>query len=418
MRILLCRFKQLYVLLFGLWLINFCACSSLKLENFEYQNEVDTDSRPIQKQDKRLFSVASAGVYADNMFDGARLNGFIKSSGYETYQVIIKPENKPINPSPWYAFRIWSDSKRTINLELHYPESKHRYTPKMSTDGQNWEIIPEEKIQANSDSSTVTVLLEIGPDKLWIAGQELHNSARVNKWCVQKGQNPQVEYFTIGKSKLARDLIGLDIGIGDKKGKDIIAILSRQHPPEVTGYLAMQAFVDAILADNSISNSFRRKYRVIVFPLINPDGVDMGHWRHNAGGIDLNRDWAYYRQPEVRQVAEYLVDECIKNGSQLILGLDFHSTYRDVFYTPDNTMDSQLDGFKEYWLSGIGMAMDNFKVNDAPGPATSPTSKSWFYNQFGAEGITFEIGDNTPREFIKKKGGIAAQEMMQLLIFR
>ena len=42
---------------------------------------------------------------------------------------------------------------------------------------------------------------------------------------------------------------------------------------------------------------------VIVYPLMNPDGVDEGHWRHNTGGIDLNRDWAHYNQPETRQVA-------------------------------------------------------------------------------------------------------------------
>ena len=34
------------------------------------------------------------------------------------------------------------------------------------------------------------------------------------------------------------------------------------------------------------------KFRVLAFPLMNPDGVDLGHWRHNAGGIDLNRDWS------------------------------------------------------------------------------------------------------------------------------
>ena len=392
-------------------------CKSLKLRGFDYERSVDTRSRPIEQQDKRIFSIASAGIFADNRFDGARLNGFVKN-GFETYQAIIDPENTPINPSPWYAFRLWADSRHNITLELKYTHSKHRYSPKISRDGRSWTSLNENLVRLNTDSTMASILLEIGPDTLWVAAQELHSSGRVKKWCIDQALNPGAEYLTLGKSRLNRDLIGLDIGIGDKNKKDIIAVLSRQHPPEVTGYLAMQAFVETILEDNPLSNDFRRKYRVLVFPLMNPDGVDLGHWRHNAGGIDLNRDWAYYRQPEVKQVANHLVKECIRNKSELVLGLDFHSTYNDVYYTPDHTIRSTLEGFKDYWLMGIENALPDYEAHDSPGPATSPTSKNWFYRQFEAEGITFEIGDNTPREFIQAKGRAAAIEMMELLIFR
>jgi hypothetical protein len=34
------------------------------------------------------------------------------------------------------------------------------------------------------------------------------------------------------------------------------------------------------------------------------------------------------------------------------------------------------------------------------------------------EAIVFEIGDNTPRDFIKKKGRVGAEEIMKLLIAR
>ena len=70
----------------------------------------------------------------------------------------------------------------------------------------------------------------------------------------------------------------------------------------------------------------------MVFPLMNPDGVDLGHWRHNAGGIDLNRDWALYRQPETRLVADFIVKEVKTQKSQLVLGLDFS------FYTKGSVL--------------------------------------------------------------------------------
>ena len=46
----------------------------------------------------------------------------------------------------------------------------------------------------------------------------------------------------------------------------------------------------------------------------------------------------------------------------------------------------------------------------------SAVSKNWFYSQFKAEGITYEIGDDTPRDLIKEKGKVSAQEMMKLLL--
>jgi len=48
----------------------------------------------------------------------------------------------------------------------------------------------------------------------------------------------------------------------------------------------------------------------------------------------------------------------------------------------------------------------------------SPVSKSWFHTQFGAVGITYEIGDSTPRDFIEEKGRTSALEMMKLLMYQ
>lgn len=34
------------------------------------------------------------------------------------FKVIISPENEPINPSPWYAFKVWSETKRKISVAI------------------------------------------------------------------------------------------------------------------------------------------------------------------------------------------------------------------------------------------------------------------------------------------------------------
>jgi predicted deacylase len=219
-----------------------------------------------------------------------------------------------------------------------------------------------------------------------------------------------------GKSALGRELYHLNLF----KGKDYIKrptvlIISRQHPPEVTGFLCMKAFVETIIEEGT-TNGFLEKYRVMVYPLMNPDGVDLGHFRHNTGGVDLNRDWSQYHQPEIRQVVNHMVSETSLAKNDVVLGLDFHSTYKDVYYTPDETVERKIPEFTKAWLEKIRVATGLEDINESASANDMPTSKGWFNRQFGATGITYEIGDRTPREFINKKGVESARAMMELLL--
>ena len=72
---------------------------------------------------------------------------------------------------------------------------------------------------------------------------------------------------------------------------EFILLIGRQHPPEVTGAIAMRSFIDTVLADSDLGRQFRARFKLAIVPLVNPDGVAGGHWRHNVNGVDVNRDW-------------------------------------------------------------------------------------------------------------------------------
>ncbi|MFB0908856.1 MAG: hypothetical protein QMB03_11395, partial [Spirosomataceae bacterium] len=103
-----------------------------------FPKPIDTQTLPVTMQERKVWQ-ATENVAFSNTFDGARLNG-VTVLNDSTFQLTISPENFPINPSPWYSFKVWEKTPKRIFLNFVYENGKHRYAPKSSTDGKNWRI--------------------------------------------------------------------------------------------------------------------------------------------------------------------------------------------------------------------------------------------------------------------------------------
>ena len=376
----------------------------------------DTKNKKIYLQQKRDYTLEKIGVTITNNFDAARLNN-VKQINDTLIEVAIYPENAPINNSAHFAFKIWSKNPKTTYVQFKYPQKySHRYIPKLKRKNTDWQPISPENI-FEKDSSNYTIKLALNSEPLTVSAQEIITSTDTKNWyskIISENEN-LVHYKTIGKSVLGRPLPMLDLYVGDPKGKDIIVLLSRQHPPEVTGFMAFQSFLETILKDSELSKTMLSKYRILVFPIVNPDGVDLGHWRHNANGIDLNRDWGYYRQPEVKAVTKAIVKASKKSNGKVVLGIDFHSTQEDLYYTSHTLKGTTIPNFYDEWFSAINTTFPNYTPNEIRDDSTQPVSKGWFLGYFNATAVTYEIGDETPRDFVKEKAKVAAIEMMKIL---
>jgi hypothetical protein len=207
-----------------------------------------------------------------------------------------------------------------------------------------------------------------GPLAVVGSGEELE------AWSSTLERLPFITRSEIGRSIENRPLYKLEIGTLPASAPHVV-IIGRQHPPEVTGSLALMRFVEEIVGDSNLARAFRKRYRVLLVPLLNPDGVEHGHWRSNMGGVDLNRDWGIFAQPETRAVRDQIL--ALKEHSPIVLHLDFHSTYNDVFYTqPDEPMVGP-DTFTRPWIEGIQRRFPDYKVNRSPSePVRLTTSQS------------------------------------------
>jgi hypothetical protein len=391
-----------------------CKSSYYNRKIIVYSKPVDTSDKNIQLQKKGVFTIEN--IQVDNRFDGARMNHFFKAND-TLFQIDILPENEPVNPSPWYAFQINSKRRDTvINLKINYPGAKHRYYPKISSDRLHWKKIHSDSIVVDIDKKNIILKLHLHTKPVWIAAQTLINSHDVQRWIQTLESLDKIsEVQSVGKSVLNRNIPFFKIGKNLGKKKNVIVLLSRQHPPEVTGFKALQYFIDELLQENRLTTEFYKHNEIWVFPLLNPDGVDLGHWRHNAHGVDLNRDWAYYKQPEIEQVTNFIVTKARREKAKVILGIDFHSTFKDVYYVYNDSIQSVLPGFHTIWTGGIDALVYPFATRYAPGGMSSPVSKNWFFNQFKAEGITYEVGDETPEKIIRDKAKKAAVLLMTIL---
>ena len=391
-------------------------------KTYEFPTPVDTTTRPIATQEKQRYEFGN--LYVDNLFDGARLNAAERVND-TLLRVRIEPENTPINASPWYAFRLRATEPLEITVELTYANDyKHRYYPKLGYDERRrWVRADSSRVWVAPDGRSAKVRVQLETQQpVYLAGQEIINSADVAAWSADRAaRHPDVVTpIEAGESKLGRPLRGFTISKAPLGRRPTIVLFSRQHPPEVTGYLAFQAFVDGIL-DHPYRDEFLEQYQLLVYPLLNPDGVDLGHWRHTAGGIDSNRDWAFYRQPEARQIAEDVIARTRKAKGRVVIGMDFHSTYEDVYYTHNNAVKipTAVPGFKDAWLTAIERGIGGgFRINEEAEPIGKPTTMSWFRTQFGAEGITYEIGDGTDRTFVRRKGLVSADALITTLLAR
>ena len=407
-------FKLYAGLILHVALLSLGSCRTVKVNSGEKPAVLKTDSSKakIIWQQRKDFMFNGGQVGFSNRFAGARLNS-ISQENDSTFKINILPENTPINPSPWYAFKVWGAGKRNVYLTLNYTNVKHRYHPKISYDRKNWQDITGIKLSANEHEATFKISLSM--DSVTVAAQEVISTADSYRWMDSIASSGVVKKEAVGLSLLSKP-INMLYTTGSN-GKKLIIILSRQHPPEVTGYMAMHEFVRTVTGNSVAAKNFRKNYELVVFPMVNPDGVDEGNWRHSAAGVDLNRDWESFDQPETRAVKTQVLKLVKDQQAKVYFALDFHSTYYDIFYVNQikDPASSNAPGLTEKWLSGMQRSLAGFQPNIKPSGNGGNVSKSWFSRELGAEALTYEVGDTTSRAQLKLKGRIAAEIMMQLL---
>jgi hypothetical protein len=354
------------------------------------------------------------GLIVDASFAGGRLNKFEKQKD-DLYNAYIFPENEPVNESPWYSFSISSKQEKIIQVALNYGAYKHRYIPKISTDKVKWTPLDTSKIAVDSVSGIATLQLKVSPQKIYVSAQEIESSEDTYLWMDKLlERHSQLKKVIAGTTGLNKDNYCLEFE--NKNVKNSIVLIARQHPPEITGgSIGFKAFFETLLSDSDIAKAFRDQFNIYAFPLFNPDGADMGNWRHNANGVDLNRDWVDFKQPETK-MAKMFFENKIKEGHEIKFAVDFHASYSGPYLLVlDSINEMKTKRIIPTWLTNIERNSE-FRIESRRRSQELPYCYNYFYNQLGSEAVTYEEGDEIDRNIIRKRAQVYATQLMKTLI--
>ena len=344
-------------------------------------------------------------------FSGARRGKCTVLADNHVRLDILPESSGKINDSPWYAFKLSSNSPMTAKISLRYHGGHHRYWPKVSTDGLHWTRLDPRQVRSSARGRRAEFEVDLTSDPVWMAGQELITPVIYDVWNRKIAKAADMPITVLGSSTT-----GLPIHVFDSnaESREVLFLVGRQHPPEISGAFAFFAFTETILGDSDLAQQFRARFRVIAIPLLNPDGVVGGNWRHNLGGVDLNRDWGPFTQPETQLVAE-LLEDLDASDSKIRMFIDFHSTEENVFYAlPDVTHPPD---FIATWLEAARPRTPDYPFELTQGPATSMAiGKNYIYERYGIPAVTFEVGDETDRTATRAAAKVFAEELMQLML--
>lgn len=328
--------------------------------------------------------------------------------GERKFALLITPEHTPpINPSPWYAFRYEAAAGGDVTVELQYLSGWHRYAPILTQNGVSRPLAAE----VSDDNETALLALPAGEGV--VSAQELigaeHYHKALERWAAATGTAP----FELGRSHDGRPIEALRFG--NSASPHLVVLLGRQHPPEVTGAIAMEAFVDRIAAMVAGDPALAGRYQFMVVPLLNPDGVARGHWRANLGGRDLNRDWGEFSQPETQAMKRWL--DALPETVRPVLMLDFHSTSSNLFYVQGDEADAKGIQFRTDWLDGKEFRFPNypFTINPSNANPGRGTTKNWFNWTYGIPAYTYEVDDDADRTGTRAAADALAEDLIPAL---
>jgi hypothetical protein len=118
------------------------------------------------------------------------------------------------------------------------------------------------------------------------------------------------------------------------RNKRVYFLSSRVHPGETPAAFVFIGFMNFILkTDDPRAQLLRDLYIFKLVPILNPDGVQKGHYRTDPFGVNLNRmylDPDFEKHPSIYAAKSVVAYHHINNSTSKILPLTINDVFKDM----------------------------------------------------------------------------------------
>ena len=304
----------------------------------------------------------------------------------------------------WFHFSLQGAAGLAVTLNFFnagqcaYPKGWEGYRINASYDRKDWF-----RIATRFDGQVMSTDLTPQTQVVYFAYFEPYSHEQHLDLIGSAAASEHVEVQHLGQTLEGRDMTLLRITDAQSatpaEQKRNVWLLARQHPGEAMAEWFAQGFVERLLDGNDPAARVLLAQCVFyVLPNMNPDGAVRGNLRTNAGGANLNREWAspsLARSPEVFLVRQKMLEVGVD------LNLDAHGDeglpYNFVVGTEGTPgysprMEALEATFKSAWQT----TCPDFQTahgygRTAPGAANPTLATNWVGQQFNCLAFTIEM---------------------------
>ena len=322
----------------------------------------------------------------------------------------------------WFHFSLHGAAGLAVTLnflnagQCAYPKGWEGYRINASYDRQHWF-----RIDTRFDGQLMSADLTPETQVVYFAYFEPYSQERHLDLIGSAAASRRVAVQHLGQTLEGRDITLLRITDAQSalpvEQKRNIWLIARQHPGEAMAEWFVEGFVQRLLEGaDPVARVLLAQCVFYVVPNMNPDGAVRGNLRTNAGGANLNREWAapsLEKSPEVFLVRQKMLEVGVD------LNLDAHGdeglpynfvvgTEGTAGYSP--RIEALEDAFKSVWQS----TCPDFQTaqgygRTAPGAANPTLATNWVGQQFNCLAFTIEMPfkDNAdlPNDLVGWSGG-------------
>jgi hypothetical protein len=136
----------------------------------------------------------------------------------------------------------------------------------------------------------------------------------------------------VSRSPGGREVPMLVWGPAGEGGRELVVITARQHAGETPGSFVLEGLIEAFLAPGRCGQWLRRRGLLVVFPVMDVDGVAEGSYGKNQAPVDINRDWAGHSYwPQVRAARQVIAELAQRHRYAFFLDLHAPCAHEHAF---------------------------------------------------------------------------------------